>query len=183
MGLPFRVLEADIDETPPTGASPRAAACAVALKKARAVQGLCAPGDVIVAADTVVLCGGAVLGKPRDAAEAAAMLRRLSGRGNTVLTGVAVLRGPRAFADCAATRVRFRRLTEREIAAYVATGEPLDKAGAYGVQGRAAWFAERILGDYSNVVGLPLELLGRMLAHAGYDVWREAKRRELRTED
>jgi septum formation protein len=118
----------------------------------------------VIGADTVVVLRGERLGKPRDAAEAAAMLGRLHGRRHEVWTGIAVVRGgeQRTAAEC--TTVRFARLTAAEIAAYVATGEPLDKAGAYGIQGLAGQFVRGIEGDFTNVVGLPLARLRAVLA-------------------
>lgn len=169
MGLPFIAVDADIDETPPDGASPEDAAVDIARRKALAVE---ADADtVIVAADTTVVLDGEVFGKPRDEEDAYRMLHALSGTKNQVLTGVCVRRGDDVRTTCVCTDVYFRRMTEAEIAAYVASGDPMDKAGAYGVQSLAAWFVERIDGDYSNVVGLPMEALGRLLNAVGYDVW------------
>ena len=128
------------------------------------------PADAIVAADTVVYLDGDILEKPVSAEDAAAMLRRLSGRENTVCTGVAVIGGGEERTHAEVTHVRFRELSEREIAAYAASGEPLDKAGAYAAQGKAALFVEGIEGDYFNVVGLPLCALGRMLEHFGVEL-------------
>lgn len=175
MGLSYTILEADIDETSPADASPEDAAVAVARRKAEAVRYLCTPDDIIIAADTTVVLPDTppvVLGKPHDPADARRMLRLLSGRTHTVLTGMAVLRGDVTLTRCVATKVTFRNLTEREIEGYLATGEPLDKAGAYGVQGRAAWLVEHIDGDYFNVVGLPLAPLGELLREVGYEVWK-----------
>ena len=127
------------------------------------------PDAVVIAADTVVTVDGVVLGKPQTAREAEEMLRRLSGRTHHVATGVVVAHGRRAItlADDSTTAVRFRALTDREIRRYVASGEPMDKAGAYGIQGRAALFVERLEGDYFAVVGLPLARLARMLESVG----------------
>lgn len=121
----------------------------------------------VIAADTIVVIDNDVLGKPKDAAAAVAMLRQLSGRSHQVLTGLAVRYQGRELADVVTTEVCFRRLTEAEIAAYVATGEPLDKAGAYGIQGRGAVLVEKIAGCYNNVVGLPLTRLYLMLQEIG----------------
>ena len=151
----------------PEGAAPADAVMAISRGKALDVAEQCAPGDVIIAADTVVALDGDILGKPRDAAEAAEMLRRLSGRAHEVYTGVTVLGGGRELCCAERTAVRFRALAEEEIAAYVATGEPLDKAGAYGAQGLGALFVEGITGDFFNVMGLPLCRLGRMLNELG----------------
>ena len=127
------------------------------------------PDAVVIAADTVVMVQGVVLGKPQTAQEAEEMLRRLSGRTHHVTTGVVVAHGRRAItlAGESTTAVRFRTLSDREIARYVASGEPMDKAGAYGIQGRAALFVERLEGDYFAVVGLPLARLARMLESVG----------------
>ena len=121
------------------------------------------PEDIVVGADTVVVLDGRVLGKPKNEADAAAMLRALSGRTHTVYTGVAVERGGERRLHAERTDVRFRALTDAEIAAYIATGEPMDKAGAYGAQGYASLFVEHLDGDFFNVMGLPLCALGKLL--------------------
>ena len=156
LGLDPDVRPTDADETwPALPVGP--AAREVAMRKARAVE---APGALVLAADTVVVLDGDVLGKPADDARAAATLRRLSGRTHHVTTGLALRHGGREAAAHATTAVTFAPLTEPEIAAYVATGSPLDKAGAYGIQDDAgALLVERIEGDYFNVVGLPLRTL------------------------
>lgn len=127
------------------------------------------PDAVVIGADTIVVAEHGILGKPVDAADAARMLRLLSARRHHVVTGIAVLRRrpPVSLVDSSETAVWFRGLTEDEISRYVATGEPLDKAGAYGIQGRAGAFVERIEGDYFTVVGLPLALLTGLLGKAG----------------
>ena len=125
---------------------------------------------MIIAADTVVVLDGAVLGKPRDEADAAEMLRALSGRSHSVFTGLCVLRGARLLSHAEESRVRFRNLGEDEIARYIATGEPMDKAGAYGAQGIASVFVERLEGDFFNVMGLPLCALGKLLKQLGVDL-------------
>ena len=142
----------------------------LARQKALEVSAEAASDDVVVAADTVVAIDGVVLGKPRDKAHAAEMLSALSGREHTVYTGVAVKRGKTLLVEHEATHVRFRPLTEREIDLYIQTGEPMDKAGSYGIQGYGALLVEGIRGDYFNVVGLPICRLGRMLAQVGEDV-------------
>lgn len=141
----------------------------LARQKALEVSAEAASDDVVVAADTVVAIDGVVLGKPRDKAHAAQMLSALSGREHTVYTGVAVKRGETLLVEHEATQVRFRPLTEREIDLYIQTGEPMDKAGSYGIQGYGALLVEGIRGDYFNVVGLPICRLGRMLAQVGED--------------
>jgi septum formation protein len=146
----------------------RARARQAALEKARPAM-RAQPEAVVIAADTVVVVDGVVLGKPATAAEAASMLRQLSGRAHTVTTGIVVAHGRRGIvlAEDETTTVWFRRLEPGEISRYVATGEPMDKAGAYGIQGRAALFVERLEGDYFTVVGLPLARLARMLQTLG----------------
>lgn len=126
------------------------------------------PDAVVIGADTIVVAGAGILGKPKDDADAERMLHVLSGNRHHVVTAVAVVRRqpPVRLIDSSETAVWFRRLTEDEISRYVASGEPLDKAGAYGIQGRAATFVERIEGDYFTVVGLPLARLAQLLAHA-----------------
>lgn len=136
------------------------------------------PGACVIGADTVVLCGGQVLGKPRDVEDARAMLTRLSGAWHEVLTGICVISSTgRTFDDCESTRVKFARLGTDEIEWLVQTREPFDKAGAYAIQGYAAMFIERIEGDYSNVVGLPLRRLYQLLLKSGLDpkVCREGR--------
>lgn len=125
---------------------------------------------VTIGADTIVVLDGAVLGKPRDEAGAAEMLRALSGRSHTVYTGVTVIRGDRCLSRAESTLVHFRELDEEEILRYIATGEPMDKAGAYGVQGLASKFVKGIEGDYFNVVGLPICRLVLMLRELGAEI-------------
>jgi nucleoside triphosphate pyrophosphatase len=153
------VRPSGIEEWPHTGGDPAAYAEALARAKAEVVD-----GDPVVAADTIVVLDGEVLGKPESAHAAAEMLGRLSGRTHEVVTGVAVKdrRGLRSDHDRA--RVSFRQLRPGEVRAYVAGGEPLDKAGAYGLQGGAANFVTRVEGNPETVIGLPVELLRRMLA-------------------
>ncbi|MDQ7859791.1 MAG: Maf family protein [Armatimonadota bacterium] len=159
----------------PTGGGPgwtldevRARARQAALEKARAVAAS-RPDAIVVAADTMVVADGVVLGKPQTPAEAVAMLRLLSGRSHHVATGLAVVWASRAvaLAEAVTTLVQFRPLADGEIHRYVATGEPMDKAGGYGIQGRAALFVERVDGDYFAVVGLPLARLARLLDRVG----------------
>ena len=139
-------------------------------QKAREVAGASDPGDLVIAADTVVAIDGRVLGKPHDREEACAMLSALSGREHTVYTGVTVCRDDRMLTQHEATQVRFRPLSPREIRAYVDSGEPMDKAGAYGVQELGALLVEGIRGDYFNVVCLPLCRLGQMLSQFGVEL-------------
>ena len=150
----------------------RARARAAALRKARpAVEAQ--PDAVVIAADTMVMVDGVVLGKPSTHEDAENMLRRLSGRTHHVTTGVVVAHGRRAveLSDDTVTAVCFRTLRDDEILRYVATGEPMDKAGAYGIQGRAALFVERVEGDYFGVVGLPLVSLARLLESVGVQMF------------
>ena len=121
------------------------------------------PGALVIGADTIVVLDGAVLGKPRDEEDARAMLKRLSGRTHTVWTGISLVRGGETVSHAERTEVTFRPLTGREIDSYVATGEPLDKAGAYGAQGLGSLFVEHLDGDFFNVMGLPLCALGNLL--------------------
>jgi len=162
-GYRFRVAPSAADETIPPGMPPEVAAVALAQRKARAVD-----GPLVLAADTIVALGSEIIGKPADAADAQRILARLSGRAHRVVTGVAVRRGGQACSGFAETTVRFRRLDPKEIEAYVATGEPLDKAGAYAIQGGALAFVEDVDGPRDNVVGLPMDLVARLLEEAGY---------------
>lgn len=139
----------------------------LALHKAQEVASRCTPEELIIAADTVVVLDRRVLGKPANNAEALQMLSALSGRKHIVCTGVCVIRGDEVDVRHASTKVTFCTLTQREMLSYIKTGEPLDKAGAYGIQGRGALLVERIEGDYYNVVGLPICLLNRMLGRFG----------------
>ena len=161
-GIRFEILPTNIDETPLPGESPRAHVQRLAEEKARVA---CSqrPEAIVLGADTVVVVDDRMLGKPRDEADAAAMLRLLSGRDHQVLTGVAVVTSAVARSAVDVTIVRFATLTEEEIEGYVLSREPMDKAGAYAIQGLASRFVERIEGSYSNVVGLPVALVYRLL--------------------
>jgi len=178
IGLHVAVVPpADVERPPREGDSPEEYVTAAALAKAQQVAEA-HPEDLVLGADTVVVVDGRVLGKPAGAtaqaraADAARMLRLLSGREHQVHTGLALVRGNRSLAtDVVTTQVRFRPLAAWEIAAYVATGEPLDKAGAYGIQGRAAVFVEQVRGCYFNVVGLPLARLWELLLGSGCRPW------------
>jgi septum formation protein len=166
-GYDFQVLPADVDERPLPGEAPDPYVRRVALDKARAVAvGL--PDAVVLAADTCVVADDAILGKPLDEEDAARMLRMLSGRAHDVLTGVAVIGPAGTRVESADSRVVFAPLSAGEIAWYVASGEPADKAGAYAIQGLASRFVERVEGSYSNVVGLPVSLVYRLLAEQGF---------------
>ena len=159
--IPFEIRVADIDETMDPGKAPYDEVGRVSRLKAMATNRT--GDDVVIAADTIVVCEGRVLGKPHSEAEAASMLQLLSGRDHQVMTGVTVVRGEMAETVTEVTDIHFRPLSEKEIRAYVATGEPMDKAGAYGIQGGAALFCSHMVGDYYNVMGLPVCRLGEML--------------------
>ncbi len=159
--IPFLIRAADIDETMDPAAAPYDEVARVSRLKALATPH--GSEDVVIAADTIVVCEGRVLGKPRDEADAEAMLTLLSGRDHQVMTGVTVLRGRQVSSFTEVTDIHFRELSEREIRAYVATGEPMDKAGSYGIQGGAALFCSHMVGDYYNVMGLPVCRLGQEL--------------------
>lgn len=170
IGVQCQVLPVDLDESPAPGEAPGAYVRRVALDKARAARILVGTGDnaVILAADTAVVVGKQVLGKPRDAHEGARMLRRLSAREHRVLSGVALIApGGEERTAVSLSRVRMRRIGEAEIAAYWATGEPQDKAGGYAIQGLAAVFVESLSGSYSGVMGLPLFETAALLAAVG----------------
>ena len=171
LGLQLEVSPVDIDETPTPGEDPAALALRLAEAKA-AVAARRHPGRVVVAADTVVALGAQALGKPADAVEAAAMLQQLSGTRHEVFTAVAACRDRQAGSRLSRSEVDFRTLEAREIEAYVGTGEPMDKAGAYGIQGVAAIFVSRLCGSYSGVVGMPLHDTAELLRDFGIDVLR-----------
>ena len=139
-------------------------------KAAEVADAHAAPDDAVIGADTVVVLDGAVLGKPRDAADAKRMLRALSGRAHTVFTGITVIRSGEVQSRAVRTDVHFRPLTDGEIDRYIATGEPMDKAGAYGAQGYASLFVEKLEGDFFNVMGLPLCALGNLLQQMGVNL-------------
>lgn len=184
LGLPFDVIVSEVDETALSGRLPAEVPDVLARAKALAVwERLGRPRDtLILGADTDVVATvdgvQTILGKPADAEDARRMLRALSGRMHTVYTGLTLVQtvGDEptyvAQSELVDTQVKFRRLTDAMIDAYIATGEPFDKAGAYGIQGRASAFVQTILGDYFNVVGLPVQRVGRMLEDAGIEWWR-----------
>ena len=162
-GIEFVVQPANVPEIPRDGEAPRAFAERMAREKALAVFAQ-RPNDLVLGADTVVVVDGEILGKPRDAADAARMLRLLSGRKHEVITGVCIA-GPRLKPEnkSETTVVSMNALSDDDIRSYVASGEPMDKAGAYAIQGMASRWIPRIEGDYFNVVGLPVALVWRML--------------------
>ena len=169
--IPFIIRVADIDETMDPKKPAREEVARVSCAKAQAVEHT--PDDVVVAADTIVVCNGQVLGKPTDEADAFRMLRLLSGRDHQVMTGLTVLRGDKCVVCTEITDIHFRELTDREINAYIATKEPMDKAGSYGIQGGAALFAEKMNGDYYNVMGLPVCRLGQILKDIAPEIMEE----------
>lgn len=168
LGVKFEILSADADESSDIK-NPQALVRELALRKGRAVRELLAArgewnaDTLIIASDTVVAAGERILGKPQDDADAAAILRMLSGNDHHVISGVALLWGEREIADAESTKVRFSAMTDAEIAWYVQSGEPSDKAGAYAVQGLASMWIEGLEGDYFNVVGLPVYKLNSLV--------------------
>ena len=171
-GIPFVIRVADIDETMDKEKAPYDEVARVSRAKALAVPR--EAGDIVIAADTIVVCEGKVLGKPHDEAEAVRMLTLLSGRDHQVMTGCTVLKDDRCETFTEVTDLHFRPLSGKEIEKYVQSGEPMDKAGAYGIQGGAALFCERMVGDYYNVMGLPVCRLGQTLRKIAPEVMEES---------
>jgi septum formation protein len=171
LGLAFRVVVSSVDEQLRDGEAPGDAALRLAVEKARDVAR--AEAHPVVAADTMVVIDGAMLGKPRSRDDAAEMIRRLAGREHEVVTGVCVLAGGRVHGGIERTVVRFAPMRDVEVAWCVATDEPMDKAGAYHVEGRAALFIEAIVGSPSNVAGLPVRLLYTLATQAGLSLVSE----------
>ena len=167
-GIVFEAKAADVDERVPRKTSPAQMAVDIAVRKAQAVK---APGSWVLAADTLIDYEGESLGKPQDELEAHAILRMLSGSEHWVVTGVA-LQPPKGElrTGMAQTKVVFRELSDQEIDDYIRTGDPMDKAGAYGIQGRAKAFVAKIDGPMDNVIGLPMDLVRRLLAETGYPI-------------
>lgn len=165
----FTVLSPDVDESLEAGLSPAEQVERLSLRKAEAARAQAAPGSLIIAADTVVALDGAILGKPADEGEAFRMLSALSGVRHQVYTGVTVARDGETRTEHQVTSVDFRPLEAEEVELYIATGECMDKAGAYGIQGYGALLIEGIHGDYYNVMGLPVACLARMLKEFGVD--------------
>ena len=161
LNIPFTIRVADIDEAMDPAIDPAKEVLRVSRLKACAISR--EPEDVVIAADTIVVCDGRVLGKPTDEADAYRMLRMLSGKTHQVITGLCVLRGEKAITHAEVTDVCFRELTDAEILAYIRTKDPMDKAGSYGIQSGGALFVEKIVGDYYNVVGLPVCRLALIL--------------------
>ena len=160
-GIPFTVRAASVDETPRPGETPEVYVCRLAEEKAAAAEAT--PAETVLGADTTVVIAGQMLAKPEDSGDARRMVKMLSGRVHEVLTGICLRRDGHRRSDYARTRVWFREMTADEVATYVASGEPMDKAGGYAIQGLASKFIERIDGCYFNVVGLPIALVYRHL--------------------
>jgi len=169
--IPFSVRVADIDEAMDPEKNPYDEVARVSRLKALAVSR--EEDDIVIAADTIVVVGNTVLGKPHSENEAKAMLRQLSGRDHQVMTGVTVLRSDKVETVTEVTDIHFRPLSDGEIDAYVRSGEPMDKAGAYGIQGGAALFAEKMVGDYYNVMGLPVCKLWQMLQKIAPEIFEQ----------
>lgn len=171
--IPFTVRVSDADETMDPHLPAAEAVGLVSRRKAEAVPRQ--EDDLVIAADTIVVCGGEILGKPKDAADARRMLHLLSGRDHQVMTGMTLLQGQSCRTITEISQIHFRPLGDREIDAYIRTGEPMDKAGAYGIQGGAALFAERLVGDYYNVMGLPVCRLSQLLREFIPDIMEECE--------
>ena len=159
----FTVRVPEVEESYPAGLSPEETVCYISREKSDAARLLCDENELIITADTMVFLDDKRLGKPKDEAQALEMLTALAGRRHMVCTGVTVRRGDVILTRAQSTDVYFRPATERELRAYIRTGEPMDKAGAYGVQGKGSLLVRRIDGDFFNVMGLPVEMLAEML--------------------
>ncbi|MFP3977815.1 MULTISPECIES: Maf family protein [Marinobacter] len=171
IGVPFSVHPAHIDESPRTSEAPGDYVERLAREKALAVSAHF-PGKWVLGSDTTVVLDGAILGKPADEAEAEAMLAMLSGKTHQVMTGIALAKDDGCDSRLVTTEVSFRVLSRTEIVAYAASGEPMDKAGSYGIQGLGGIFVKELKGSYSAVVGLPLQETAALLADAGGPVWK-----------
>lgn len=163
----FDIRVPEAEETYPEGLSPRQIVEYISREKADAAVKLCGADEIVITADTMVFLDDARLGKPTDEADALRMLTALQGRHHTVCTGVTVRQRDHTVTESEETEVIFRPATQRELLAYIATGEPMDKAGAYGIQGKGSLLVEGIRGDFFNVMGLPLLRLSRMLEQFG----------------
>ena len=166
-GLPFTIRIADVDETMDKSLPVQQEVTRVSRMKAQAIASGASPDAIVIAADTIVVIDGRELGKPHSEEEALAMLRLLSGRTHEVVTVLSVCKGSRIESEAVVTEVTFRALSDPEIRAYIRTGEPMDKAGSYGIQGYGAMFVSHLEGDYFSVMGLPLCPLCRMLRGFG----------------
>ena len=174
IGVPFTTVQSSIDETPQPGEAPDAYVQRLAVAKAAAGLAQAPAGAVVLGADTAVVCEGEIFGKPTSAEQAAHMLAALSGRTHYVLTAIALSTEARSEVCCVSIQVRFRHISPHEIQAYWASGEPVDKAGGYAIQGLGAVFVEAIEGSYSAVVGLPLCETAALLARFGVACWQPA---------
>ena len=163
----FDIRVPEADETYPEGLSPQEIVAYISRVKAEAAAALCAEDEIVITADTMVFLDDKRLGKPTDEADALEMLTALQGRHHTVCTGVTVRQGQRSITEVETTEVYFRSAGREELLGYIATGEPMDKAGAYGIQGKGSLLVEKIHGDYFNVMGLPVLRLSRMLGQFG----------------
>ena len=163
----FDIRIPEVEESFPEGLTPQQVVEHISREKAEAAAKLCTADEIVITADTMVFLDHERLGKPRDEADALRLLTALQGRHHTVSTGVTVRRGERVITESETTQVYFRSAAKEELLAYIATGEPMDKAGAYGIQGKGALLVEKLDGDFFNVMGLPLLRLSRMLAHFG----------------
>jgi len=164
----FDIRVPETDENFPTGLTPRQVVAYISREKADAAARLCTPEEIVITADTMVFLDEARLGKPSDEADALRMLTALQGRHHTVCTGVTVRQGDRSLTETEATEVYFRPASREELLGYIATGEPMDKAGAYGIQGKAGAFVEKICGSYSGIMGLPQMETVQLLQAAGF---------------
>jgi len=172
----FEILVPEADESFDPAKTPQEIVCSICRRKAEAARALAGDNKaIILAADTMVFLDGLRLGKPKDEEDAFEMLRALSGRTHEVCTGVTICRGDEILTRAETTVVTFRPMADHEIRAYIASGEPMDKAGSYGIQGKAALFASGIEGDYFNVMGLPLHLVGQMLREFNVDLFSEVE--------
>ena len=166
-GIEFTIRVADVDETVLPNELPRDYVVRLSREKAQAVASEIGDGEIVLGADTTVVVLNEIAGKPIDENDARRMLKLLSGKWHEVLTGVSLVNDGKVISDIALTRVKFAKLSEEEIDWYISTGEAMDKAGAYGIQGYASRFVERIEGSYSNVLGLPVQMVYRMIADCG----------------
>lgn len=166
IGIDFEAAGAEVEEAPKGKENPRRYVLRVAKKKADEISGKF-PGKWVLAADTAVILGNKILGKPKDGADAERILSKLSGKQHKVLTGIALFNGRCCMMNIVSSKVKFRELSAQEIKNYVETGEPLDKAGAYGIQGKGAFLVESVSGPYTNVIGLPVKETVEMLRMAG----------------
>ena len=167
----FDIRVPETEESYPEGLSPRQIVEYISREKADAAVRLCTVDEIVITADTMVFLDDARLGKPADEADALRMLTALQGRHHTVCTGVTVRQGDHTVTESEETEVIFRPASEKELLAYIASGEPMDKAGAYGIQGKGSLLVEGIRGDFFNVMGLPLLRLSRMLEQFGITLW------------